>query len=125
MSLIVSYIPLAALGVLALGFAPLAWWMSRFLRPKKPSQWQDDTYECGSEPIGVARVQFRFQYYAFGIIFVVFDLVATFLALWAVAYSALSTTATVFVLVFLGILLLGVAYALKKEETIWIPTQLQ
>ena len=120
MSLIVSYIPLAALGVLALGFAPLAWWMSRFLRPKKPSQWQDDTYECGSEPIGIARVQFRFQYYAFGIIFVVFDLVATFLMLWAVAYSALSTEATIFVLVFLGMLLLGAAYALKKEETIWI-----
>ncbi len=120
MSLVVSYIPMAVLGVLALGFSPLAWWMSRFLRPKKPSQWQDTTYECGSEPIGIARVQFRFQYYAFGIIFVVFDLVATFLMIWAVAYSSLSTQATVIVLAFLGMLLLGVAYALKKEETIWI-----
>ncbi len=120
MSLVVSYIPLAVLGLLALGFAPLAWWMSRFLRPKKPSQWQDMTYECGSEPIGVARVQFRFQYYAFGIIFVVFDLVVTFLLIWAVAYSGLSTTATIFVMVFLVMLLLGVVYALKKEESVWI-----
>ena len=120
MSLVVYYMPLAIVSVLALGFAPLAWWASRFIRPKKPTQWMETTYECGSEPIGEAHVQFRFQYYAFGIIFVVFDLVATFLALWAVAYSALSTTATVIVLVFLGMLLLGVAYALKKEETIWI-----
>ncbi len=120
MSLVVSYIPLVVLGVLALGFAPAAWLVSRLLRPSKPSQWQDMTYECGSEPIGVARVQFRFQYYAFGIIFVVFDLVATFLMLWAVAYSDLSTTATLFVLGFLAMLLLGVAYALKKEESIWI-----
>ena len=120
MSLVVSYIPLAILGVLALGFAPLAWWMSRFLRPKKPSQWQDTTYECGSEPIGVARVQFRFQYYSFGIIFVVFDLVVTFLMLWAVAFSQLSNQATVISIAFLAMLLLGVAYGLKKEESIWI-----
>ena len=120
MSLIVSYIPLAALGVLALGFAPLAWWMSRFLRPKKPSQWQDDTYECGSEPIGVARVQFRFQYYAFALIFVVFDLVATFLMIWAIAFSGLTMTAQLLMLVFFAILILGVTYALKKEETVWI-----
>lgn len=120
MSLVVSYIPLVVLSILALGFAPLAWWMSRFLRPNKPSQWKDMTYECGSEPIGQARVQFRFQYYAFGIIFVVFDLVATFLMIWAVAFSGFSDMAKIWAVVFLGMLLLGVAYALKKEETIWI-----
>lgn len=120
MSLIVSYIPLAILGVLALGFAPAAWLVSRVLRPKKPSQWQDMTYECGSEPIGEARVQFRFQYYSFGIIFVVFDLVVTFLMLWTVAYSSLSTVASLLVVAFLAMLLLGVVYALKKEETVWI-----
>ncbi|MFA5452666.1 MAG: NADH-quinone oxidoreductase subunit A [Candidatus Methanomethylophilaceae archaeon] len=120
MSLVVSYIPLVVLGILALGFAPLAWWMSRLLRPTKPSQWQDTTYECGSVPIGEAHVQFRFQYYSFGIIFVVFDLVVTFLMIWAVGFSDLSETAKIWGIVFLGILLLGVAYALKKEETIWI-----
>jgi NADH-quinone oxidoreductase subunit A len=40
--------------------------------------------------------------------------------IWTIAYSALSTTATIFVLVFLGMLLLGVSYALKKEEFVWI-----
>lgn len=120
MSLVVSYIPLVILAILSLGFAPLAWFVSRFIRPKQPSQWQDTTYECGSEPIGVARVQFRFQYYAFGIIFVVFDLVATFLMIWAVAFSELTMAGQIWALVFLGILLLGVAYALKKEEAIWI-----
>lgn len=120
MSLVVSYLPLVVLAFLALGFAPLAWTVSRFIRPKKPTQWQDTTYECGSEPIGEARVQFRFQYYSFGIIFVVFDLVATFLLVWAVAFAELSQTAKLWVILFLGMLLLGVAYALKKEETIWI-----
>jgi NADH-quinone oxidoreductase subunit A len=120
MSLVVSYIPLVVVGIMALGFAPLAWLSSRFVRPRKPTQWMENTYECGSEPIGDAHVQFRFQYYAFAIIFVVFDLIATFLMIWAVAFSGLSTMATVWMLLLLSIMILGVAYSLKKEETVWI-----
>lgn len=120
MSLIVEYMPLVFVSLIAFGFAPLAWWMSRLVRPSKPTQWMEATYECGSEPIGDAHVQFRFQYYAFALIFVVFDLVATFLLIWAVAFAGLSMMATVWMLLFLGILILGVTYALKKEEKVWI-----
>ena len=105
---------------MSLIFAPLAWWASRFVRPKKPTQWMETTYECGSEPIGVAQVQFRFQYYTFALIFVVFDLVATFLMIWAVAFSGLSVTAQLMMMLFFGILILGVAYSLKKEDYVWI-----
>ena len=80
----------------------------------------ESTYECGSEPIGEAHVQFRFQYYACALIFVVFDLVATFLMIWAIAFGGLSMTSQIMMLVFFAILILGVAYALKKEETVWI-----
>ena len=120
MSLVASYIPLVVLALLSVGFAPLAWFVSRFLRPNKPSQWKDMTYDCGSEPIGEARVQFRFQYYSFAIIFVVFDLVATFLMIWAVGFTNLSDLGKFWAVLFLGMLLLGVAYSLKKEEDIWI-----
>ena len=120
MSLIVYYMPLAIVSVIALGFAPLAWWVSRLIRPSKPTQWMETTYECGSEPIGEAHVQFRLQYYTFALIFVVFDLVATFLMIWAIAFGGLSTTALSLMVVFFAILILGVIYALKKEETVWI-----
>lgn len=120
MSLITYYIPLMVLGVVCMGFAPLAWFVSRFIRPTKTTPWMESTYECGSEPIGDAHVQFRFQYYAFAIIFVVFDLVATILMVWAVGFSGLSTMARIWVLIFLGVIILGVSYALKKEEVIWI-----
>jgi len=120
MSLIVEYMPLVILMILALGFAPLAWLLSRLFRPNKPSIWRDTTYECGSEPIGEAQIQFKFQYYVFGIIFVVFDLVATFLMLWAVAFTELSDKAKLWAVLFLSILLIGVAYALKREAKIWI-----
>ncbi|AGI47223.1 NADH:ubiquinone oxidoreductase subunit 3 (chain A) [Thermoplasmatales archaeon BRNA1] len=93
---------------------------SRLLRPEKPSKWTEETYECGSVPIGDTRIQFRFQYYAFALIFVVFDLITTFLLIWAVAFDGLSRDATIWMLLFLGIMLFGVTYALKKEENIWI-----
>ena len=50
----------------------------------------------------------------------VFDLVATFLMLWVVAFSGLSPEAIFLMILFFGILILGVAYALKKEENVWI-----
>jgi NADH:ubiquinone oxidoreductase subunit 3 (subunit A) len=118
--LVEEYLPVAIWALLALGFSPLAWWMSRFVRPTKYSSLRNTTYECGSAPIGEARIQFRFQYYMFGIIFVVFDLVTVFLMIWAIAFSDLSDAARIWVLVFLGIMLLGVTYALKKEESLWI-----
>jgi len=120
MSLIATFLPLIFVGIIALGFAPAAWLVSRLLRPEKPSKWTEETYECGSVPIGDTRIQFRFQYYAFALIFVVFDLIATFLLIWAVAFDGLSHDATIWMLLFLGIMLLGVTYALKKEENIWI-----
>ncbi|MDR0791144.1 MAG: NADH-quinone oxidoreductase subunit A [Methanomassiliicoccaceae archaeon] len=120
MSLIAEYLPLVVLAIVAIVFAPLSWFFSRFFRPNRPSQWRDTTYECGSEPIGDARVQFKFQYYVFGIIFVVFDLVAVFLMLWAVVFTSLEVAAKAWVILFLAIMMIGVGYALKREGTIWI-----
>ena len=39
------------------------------------------TFECGSEPIGDAMIQFHFQYYWYAIIFLVFDVAFMFLVL--------------------------------------------
>ena len=120
MSLVLSYLPLLFVGIISLGFAPLAWLVSRLIRPARSSKWTEETYECGSVPIGDTRIMFRLQYYAFALIFVVFDLVVTFLLIWSVAFHGLSDAATCYVLIFLGILLMGVVYSLKNEEKIWI-----
>ena len=50
----------------------------------------------------------------------VFDLIATFLLVWSVAFAGLSTMATIWMLIFFAIMVLGVTYALKKEEYVWI-----
>ena len=56
----------------------------------------------------------------FAILFVVFDLVVVFLILWVQVYLVLSVAAKVIMMLFLLITLLGLWYAFRKEDVIWI-----
>ncbi len=118
--LVEDYLPVAFFALLALGFAPLAWWLSRFIRPHTSSTLQRSTYECGTPAMGEAHIEFRYQYYIYAIVFVVFDLISVFLLVWAYYFSELSDTAIMWMLIFLTIVLIGVGYALRKEEKLWI-----
>lgn len=83
-------------------------------------RYKRDTYECGEEPDGDAHIDFHFQYYMYGIIFVVADILTVFLLLWGIGFDGLSDWAKFMVFSFLGLMLVGVWYALKKEEVIYI-----
>ncbi len=118
--LVEDYLPVAVFALVVILFPVLAFYASRFFRPTKRMAQKEMTYECGEVPIGQAQIQFHFQYYMFGIIFVIFDVITVFLMIWALAFSGLSDLAKIYMAVFLSILLIGVSYALKKEEIIWI-----
>lgn len=115
-----TYLPIALFALLAIAVPALVFWLSRYFRPFEVEKIQTATYECGEEPIGDAQIQFHFQYYMFAIIFVAFDLVSIFVILWALVFADIGETAKIMLLAFLGILMVGVTYALKKEEIIWI-----
>ena len=56
----------------------------------------------------------------FAILFVIFDLVVVFLILWVQVYLELQVSAKIIMMLFLLITLLGLWYAFKKEDVIWI-----
>tara|TARA_Y100000588_G_scaffold366467_1_gene432233 strand:- start:6214 stop:6387 length:174 start_codon:yes stop_codon:yes gene_type:complete len=56
----------------------------------------------------------------FAILFVVFDIVTVFILLWMVAYSALTIEAKAIMGIFMMCSLIGLWYALSKEDVIWI-----
>ena len=89
------------------------------LRPSKPDPVKDSIYECGMVPIGDAQVRYNVRYYIFGLLFVVFDVEAVFLYPWAAAYGQLGVYAFVEALIFIGILLVGYAYAWRKGAMEW------
>lgn len=117
------YFSLAVLFVAALGFglAPLglAWLWRKAFSPSKPNKVKNDIYECGLESKGDAWVQFRSAYYLYAIIFLIFDVEAVFLLPFAVAFMGLSAAACVAMLVFVLLLIEGLAWAWAKGVLTW------
>lgn len=89
------------------------------VRAKAPPPTRDLTYECGEEPDGDAWVRFHPRYYVVALAFVVFDVEAAFLLPWALNIQPAGLVAIVEMFVFLGVLLLGWAYAVRKGALTW------
>ncbi|MEW5759611.1 MAG: NADH-quinone oxidoreductase subunit A [Candidatus Thermoplasmatota archaeon] len=115
-----AYLPIGIFTIVAILFGFLTLFATRFFRPKKRTELKEIAYECGEIPVGSAHIQFNFQYYIFALIFVVFDVVTVFLLLWALIFSELSNSIRLVMGIFGVVVILGLAYALKKEATVWI-----
>lgn len=89
------------------------------IRPQAPDPIKEDTFECGVETEGTAWVQFNFRYYYYALLFVIFDVEAVFLYPWAVSFERVAVAGFVEVLTFLVILLIGLAYAWRKNALEW------
>ena len=103
-----------ALGPLAL--AKL--WAVKF-SPAKPGEQKQATYECGLESKGDAFVQFKAHYYLYGIIFLIFDVETVFLLPFAVAFTGLSVGAFIAIMIFVLLLVEGLAWAWLKGVLTW------
>ena len=82
-------------------------------------------FECGIVPEVDARRRFSAKFYLVAVLFVLFDVEVAFLIPWAVSYRDLMAMDgggwTVFfgMLFFLGILMAGLAYLLKRGALEW------
>jgi NADH-quinone oxidoreductase subunit A len=106
---------------IAFAIVPLALarlWAIRFA-PPKPGESKNATYECGLESKGDAWVQFKSQYYLYGILFLIFDVETIFLLPFAVAFLNLSVGAFLAMMVFILLLVEGLAWAWMKGVLTW------
>ncbi len=110
---------IAVFMVIAIIFPLLPIVLSKIVAPKKPGEVKDATYECGLESKGDAWVQFRSQYYIYALIFVIFDIEVVFLFPWAVAFGGLSMGAFAAIMLFVLLLVEGLAYAWMKGVLDW------
>jgi NADH-quinone oxidoreductase subunit A len=94
--------------------------IARFLGPRKPNAVKQSTYECGIETVGDSWVQFKAQYYVFGLVFLVFDVETVFLFPWAASLNKLPLFAVFEGIIFVLILLAGLIYAWKKGMPAWM-----
>lgn len=78
-----------------------------------------DNYECGEEPDGAAWIRFHPRYYIVALVFVAFDVEAAFLFPWALNLRGMGWLPLVDMAIFLGILVIGWAYAVRKGAIRW------
>lgn len=114
-----NYVVVTIFVVLGILLPIAALTIGRLLRPSKPTEEKQTTYESGNEPVGAGQVRFNIRYYLFALMFVIFDVETVFLYPWAVVYSKLGLFALVEMLIFIGLLLVGLAYAWKKKVLQW------
>lgn len=102
--------------------------LARFIRPNRPNEEKLSTYESGEEPAGNANTRFNPRFYVIALLFVLFEVELVFLFPWAVVFrdkslvaasSDWSLFALVEMLIFIGILALGLAFAWKRGYLDW------
>ena len=129
-----NYLATALMILVGVGFALLLTALAKYLGPRRPNKAKDVPYECGSDVIGSPRARFEVKFYQVAIVFLVFDIETAFLYPWALRYRELSCLGTVTnsvcsgglsffglgeILVFMGILVVALAYVWRKRAVGW------
>src|SRR5712664_3183960 len=85
--------------------------LPKLFGPHRPNPLKNAPFECGQVPVGAGKMHFMMQYYAYLLMFIVFDVMAMFLYAWAVAYRplALGLYSSWLMVAFVGALLLPMA----------------
>ena len=123
-SQLAQYLPVLMLGVLGVVFSFGMLVMSVVLGKRgKRSPVKDTPYECGMVPVGPGTTRLSVRFYLVAMLFILFDIEVVFLYPWAVIYrEALKESGGMILgamVSFLGVLLVGYLYAVKKGAFDW------
>ena len=87
---------------------------------KQNNNIKNTAYECGIKPSGDAKIRFDIKYFNYAIVFLIFDIETIFLYPFAVTINQLGKFAIIEAFAFVGLLLFGLIYAIKRKVLRWI-----
>ena len=114
-----DYIPIFFMFIAAMAFIVLSMVATHALGPKKQSKIKQDAFECGIESQGDARTPFSIKYFLIAILFVLFDVEVIFMYPWAVNFKTLGIAGLIEMFMFMGFLVLGLIYIIRKGALTW------
>lgn len=76
-------------------------------------------YESGIDTYGDTHGRYGLSFYIYALLFVAFDIEVVFIYLWALIFRDLLLGGLVSMLIFVAILLFGLAYAWRKGVLTW------
>ena len=114
-----DYIPIVITFLVAAGFVVVTMFVSNLLGPKRRSKLKMESFECGIEPQGNARIPFSIKYFLVAILFVLFDVEVIFMYPWAVNFKSLGIVGFMEMGLFIVFFLVGFFYIIKKGALKW------
>lgn len=118
--MVLNYLEVGIFALVAVAFVAITLAIGSLLRPKHPYANKLAPYECGEIPVGEGQIRFHIRYYIFALVFLVFDVEIIFLYPWAVVLEGLGLFGLAEMLVFLGLLVVGLVYAWRKKVLRWV-----
>lgn len=115
----VDYLPIFIMFTIAVGFALVSLYATHALGPKRKTKTKLESFECGIETQGNARVPFSIKYFLVAILFVLFDVEVIFMYPWAANFKELGMLGVVEVFSFIALLLVGFYYMISKKALKW------
>lgn len=118
-SQMIDYAAIFVQFIVAAGFVITTIIAAQRIGPKHRSAKKMESFECGLDSIGNARLPFSVKYFLVAILFVLFDVEVIFFYPWAVNFRELGESGFVKMLAFIAPLLLGYFYVIKKGALKW------
>jgi NADH-quinone oxidoreductase subunit A len=114
-----DFLPIIFQVIVALGFVVVTLVATHYLGPRRKTNDKLSTFEAGVKVVGNARQPFSIKYFLVAILFVLFDVEVIFMYPWAVNFKTLGWAGIIEMFIFMGTLLLGFIYILKKKALDW------
>jgi NADH-quinone oxidoreductase subunit A len=109
----ITFWPLIVFALAVISLIGIMIGLSYFLGERHREKTTDEPYESGIPPTGDARLRFSSGFYIIAMFFVIFDLDAAFIMLWAVSFRELGVAGYIGILIFIGILMVLLIYELS------------
>jgi NADH-quinone oxidoreductase subunit A len=119
MSNSIDYVAILIQFMVAAGFVGITLVTIHFAGPKRQTSDKLISFESGIDSVGNARIPFSIKYFLTAILFVMFDVEVIFMYPWAVNFEALGKIGFIEMFLFIGTLLLGFFYIIKKGALTW------
>jgi NADH-quinone oxidoreductase subunit A len=116
---LMNYLPIIIFLGIALVLACAMVCASLVIGKNKPDAEKLSAYECGFDAFDDARSKFDVRFYLVAILFIIFDLEVAFLFPWAVALGEIGMFGFWSMVVFLGVLTVGLIYEWNKGALDW------
>lgn len=115
----IDYLPILFQMIVAAGFGVGTIIVTHIIGPRLRTDNKLSSFESGIEVIGNARQAVSIKYFMVAILFVIFDIEVIFMYPWAVNFRSFGMDGLIEMFIFMGLLLLGFIYVIKKRALEW------